>query len=80
MVFPGAQINNLPTQPFGIFSIEIVIPGVLRSFDAFDAAVSTGGMFGTGLVFLRAARSVYEGFGGSIRIFRSPRGFGLCVF
>ena len=35
--------NNLPTQPFGIFSIEIVIPGVLRSLDAFDAAVSSGG-------------------------------------
>ena len=72
--------NNLPTQPFGIFSIEIVIPGVLRSLDAFDAAVSSGGMFGAGLDLLRAARSVYAGFGRVRKNFSFPAGFPLGGF
>ena len=49
---------------------------ILRSFDAFDAAVSSGGMFGTGLIPPGAARSLYANLGGSVRyFFRSPRVF-----
>ena len=80
-MFPQeCEVNNLPTQPFGIFSIEIVIPGVLRSLDAFDAAVSSGGMFGTGLDLLRAARSVYAGFGRVRKKNSFPAGFSLGGF
>ena len=50
-------------------------PEILRSFDAFDAAASSGGMFGTGLILPGAARSDYAGFGRVRKVFFIPRGF-----
>ena len=48
---------------------------ILRSFDAFDAEVSSGGMFATGSSLPGAARSVYATLGGSVRYFSLPAGF-----
>ena len=48
---------------------------ILRSLDAFDAAVSSGGMFATGSILPGAARSVYAILGGSVRYFSFPAGF-----
>ena len=65
-----------PNPPFfQLFWIDVTKPEILRSFDAFAAAVSSGGMFGTGLILPGAARSVYAILGGSVSIFRFPAGF-----
>ena len=58
-------VVGIYTQPtlFQLFWIVVMKTEILRSFDAFDAAVSSGGMFGTGLILPGAARSLYANLG-----------------